>query len=171
MKAICKKAVALMSPYSLVARWPQSEHLFLHPYWINTPSIELQRSLVIIGRQPETEIWTNLSIENVHFYLKHIYWIPFRPIHCAWEVSINRIKERTKKNRMARNWITSPLAMEINISNIPAILFVFNKEHFTDGHWNLWLDNGAFDIQRDGIDWQRFRVIWRMKQSSKCHSC
>ena len=54
------------------------------------------------------------------------------------EVSINRIKERTK-NRMVKNWITSPLAMEINISNIPALLFVFNKEYFTNGHWNLWL--------------------------------
>ena len=44
--------------------------------------------------------------------------------------------------------------MEINTSDIPAIVFVFNKEHFTNGQWNLWLDNKAFDNQRDGIDWQ-----------------
>ena len=44
MKAISKKGCGSNAPYSLVVRWPQSEHLFLFPYWINTPGTWVTRT-------------------------------------------------------------------------------------------------------------------------------
>ena len=97
IKDISNKTVAVVPPYSIVARWPQSEHLFLFPYWINTPSTGESTWMT------KTSCYHCATTRNGDMskrtFLPEIHWIPFRPIHCAW-----KCPSTASKNEQRTGW-------------------------------------------------------------------